>query len=192
VQAAVLERGGRAVLLPAPPGSGKSTLCAGLTFGGGWRLLSDEMALIEPATGHVVALPRPISLKNESIDALREFTSTAMFGDVVHEAVGDRVACVRPSAEDVLRADERAIPAWVVLPRFVPDTGAQLQPLSRARAFMALVDNAFNYNVHGRAGFDSLANVVDRSECHTLTYSSLQEAVAAFDQMARSATWDTQ
>jgi hypothetical protein len=48
----VLERGGRALLLPAPSGSGKSTLCAGLAFNG-WRLLSDELALLDPCRlGH--------------------------------------------------------------------------------------------------------------------------------------------
>src|SRR2546423_11656048 len=63
VHAAVLEQGGRALLLQGPPGCGKSTLCAGLASRG-WRLLSDELALIDPATAEVAALARPISLKN--------------------------------------------------------------------------------------------------------------------------------
>ena len=37
LHAAVLERGGRAVILPAPPGAGKSNLCAAVMFRG-WRL----------------------------------------------------------------------------------------------------------------------------------------------------------
>ena len=49
VHAAVVEQGGRAMILPAPPGSGKSTLCAALSYAG-WRLFSDEFALIDP--GH--------------------------------------------------------------------------------------------------------------------------------------------
>lgn len=186
VHAAVLERGGRALILPAPSGSGKSTLCAGLVFGGGWRLLSDELALIEPTGGQLVPLPRPVSLKNVSIDVMREFAPAAMFGDVVRETVKGSVGHVRPPPEGVLRADEHAMPAWVVLPRYVPDAGAQLEPLSRARALMALVDNAFNYNVHGRGGFATLAEVIDRCDCHTFTYSSLQEAVVVFDRLARS------
>ncbi len=187
VHAAVLERGGRALILPAPSGSGKSTLCAGLVFGGGWRLLSDELALIDPANGHLVPLPRPVSLKNESIDAIRGFTPAALFGEVVRETVKGRVAHVRPPAEAVLRADRSALPAWVVLPRYAAGAAAQWQPLSRARAFMTLVENAFNYNVHGRGGFAAFADVIDRSDCHEFSYSSLPEAVAAFDQLARNA-----
>ncbi|HWR87769.1 MAG TPA: HprK-related kinase A [Acidiferrobacterales bacterium] len=186
IHAAVLERGGRALILPAPSGSGKSTLCAGLVFGGGWRLLSDELALIDMTSGHAVPLPRPVSLKNNSIDVIREFAPSALFGEVVHETVKGRVAHVRPPAEGVLRAGQSAMPGWVVLPRYVAGASALLQPLSRARAFMTLVDNAFNYNVHGRDGFAALADVIDRSGCHEFSYSSLPEAVAVFDQLART------
>jgi len=49
IHAAVVEKDGHAMILPAPPGSGKSTLCAGLVARG-WRLLSDELTLIDPAT----------------------------------------------------------------------------------------------------------------------------------------------
>lgn len=186
VHAAVLERGGRALILPAPSGSGKSTLCAGLVFGGGWRLLSDELALIDPATGHVFPLPRPVSLKNQSIDVLRSFAPTALFGEVVHETVKGRVAHVKPPEDGVDRAGQSAVPAWIVVPRYVEGTSAALEPLSRARAFMTLVDNAFNYNVHGRGGFAAFGKVVDRCECHQFSYSSLAEAVRVFDQLARS------
>lgn len=186
VHAAVLERGGRALILPAPSGSGKSTLCAGLVFAGGWRLLSDELALLDPATGHVVPLPRPVSLKNASIEVMRAFAPSIVFGDVVHETVKGRVAHARPPSDGVLRANETALPAWVVMPRYEAGAPAHLQTLSRARAFMALVDNAFNYNVHGRAGFAAFANLIDRSDCHEFSYSSLPEAVAVFDQLSRS------
>jgi len=41
LHSAVVEKNGKAVLLPAWPGSGKSTLAAALVYRG-WRLLSDE------------------------------------------------------------------------------------------------------------------------------------------------------
>ena len=187
VHAAVLERDGRALILPAPSGSGKSTLCAGLAYGGGWRLLSDELALIDPTSGRVQPLPRPVSLKNNSIEVLRSFAPAAQFGEVVHETVKGRVAHVRPPADGVLRGLQPALPAWVVLPRYEAGAEAQWQPLSRAGAFMALVDNAFNYNVHGRAGFAAFANLIDRCDCRSFSYSSLPEAVTMFDALAREA-----
>jgi HprK-related kinase A len=47
IHSAVLAKGNKAILFPAPPDSGKSTLTAYLAHNG-WRLLSDEMALIVP------------------------------------------------------------------------------------------------------------------------------------------------
>ena len=184
VQAAVLERGGNALILPAPTGAGKSTLSAALAFGGGWRLLSDELALIDPVTGLVVPLPRPMRLKNESIDVIRSFAPSAQVGDVTNEAAKGRVSHLRPPADAVLRCDERALPAWLVLPRYQAGATTELRPLVRAQAFMALVDNAFNYNVHGRAGFEALAKIVDRCSCHEFVYGRVAEAVAVFDQLA--------
>ena len=184
LHAAALERGGRALLLPAPSGSGKSTLCAGLAFGGGWRLLSDDLALIDPANGHVLPLPRPVRLQNESIDAMRAFDPSVVFGEGVRKATLGEVRYARPPADAVLRADEQALPAWVVIPRFTAGAAAQLRPLSRARAFMAMVENSFNYNVHGRAGFAALADVIDRSACYEFTYSNLLDASAALEELA--------
>ncbi len=63
VHAAVVERRGVAVVMPAPPGSGKSTLCAALVQCG-WRLLSDELGLYDPVSRQVFGMARPINLKN--------------------------------------------------------------------------------------------------------------------------------
>jgi HprK-related kinase A len=95
VHAAVVERGGRAIILPAPPGSGKSTLCAALVARG-FRLLSDELALIDIDRGALVPLPRPISLKNESIDVIARFWPDASMSEVVPDTLKGSVVHVRP------------------------------------------------------------------------------------------------
>jgi hypothetical protein len=46
------------------------------------------------------------------------------------------------------------------------------------------VDSAFNYNMHGRVGFDALADVVAASECFRFTYGgALDEAAQMFDRL---------
>lgn len=183
VHAAVLERGARCLLLPAPSGSGKSTLTAALMLRG-WRLLSDELALIDPVTGHLQPLPRPVSLKNQSIDVIRAFDRDAVIGEVVPDTIKGSVAHLRPLDEHVRRAEDTAPAAWIVVPRFAAGAETRLENLPKARAFMLLADNAFNYQIHGRAGFRTLAATVDRSACMTLVYSRLDEAVAALDRLA--------
>ena len=183
LHAAVLERGGRALVLPAPSGSGKSTLCAGLAFRG-WRLLSDELALIDPGTAMISPLPRPVSLKNASIEVIRRFAPQAQFGNIVHETLKGTVGHFKPPLDAVLRADQPALPGWVVLPRFEANAPTQLLPLSKGQAMMRLIECAFNHNVHGRGGFELLADLVERSDCHEFIYSKLDEAATLFDRLA--------
>lgn len=184
IHAAVVERGGRALILPAPPGSGKSTLCAALVARG-WRLLSDELTMIDTQTGDVVPLPRPISLKNASIDVIANFWPEGPMSPVVHDTLKGSVAHVRPPAPSVERAAERATPGWIVLPAFRAGESPALTPLPKSSGFMRLVDSAFNYSMLGRRGFDMLADVVERSGCHDFTYGGqLDEAVRLFDALA--------
>jgi len=183
LHAAVLERGGRALILPAPSGSGKSTLCAALAFAG-WRLLSDELALVSPADGRVVPNPRPVSLKNESIEVIRRFAPQVRFGSRVEETAKGVVAHFAAPADAVRAAGRPALPGWIVLPRYVAGAPALLQPLERARAFIALIENAFNYDVFGSEGFELLGSVVDRSRAFTFEYGDLAEAVRRFDRLA--------
>lgn len=185
MHAAVLERDGLAVMLPAPSGSGKSTLCAGLAFNG-WRLLSDELAVLQPESGLLLPLPRPISLKNQSIDVIRAFAPQAVFSPPVTDTIKGTVSHVRPPASALSQVDERVQPRWVILPKYVAGAPAQLMPLPKASAFVALMGQTFNYNVHGREGFRLLADLIEACDTYEFTYSSLHEAMAVFDELHRS------
>ena len=186
IHAAVIERDGNALILPGPSGSGKSTLCAGLVTRG-WRLLSDELTLIEPATGLVRPLPRPVSLKNASIGVLRDFSAHALLGPIVTDTTKGAVSHMKPPAESVKRAGEVARPRWIVVPRYQTGEAARLSPLPKAHAFMQLADNAFNYSLHEKRGFDVLARLIDECDCHEFTYSRLDEASAVFERLALGA-----
>jgi hypothetical protein len=91
---------------------------------------------------------------------------------------------MQATPDSVRRAAESASPAWIVMPRYEAGAPAALTPLSKARAFMEMVNGGFNYSVHGRKGFEALARVVDRCECHTFTYGDLEEAATLFDGLA--------
>ena len=183
VHAAVLERHGRALILPAPSGSGKSTLCAALLFNG-WRLLSDELTLICPATGELIPLPRPVSLKNASIDVISKLVPSVQFGSRVEETSKGVVAHFPAPASAVALAQRRALPGWVVLPKYRAGAPTVLQPMERSRALIHLAQNAFNYDIFGREGFEVLADLAGRSSCFSFEYSDLAEALSLFDRLA--------
>lgn len=186
IHAAVVEKHGRAAILPAPPGSGKSTLTAGLVLSG-WRLLSDELTLIDRKTGRIQPLPRPVSLKNQSIDVIRRFDDAAFINRASHDTVKGTVAHMRPPRDSVLRQHESAQPAWVIFPKWEAGAATRLTPRSQAQTFMFLAQNAFNYSHLGADGFRVGTALIDQAACYDFRYSDLAEAVAAFDALAEPA-----
>lgn len=184
LHAAVVERDGFAAILPAPPGSGKSTLCAALMHRG-WRLLSDELALVSLTDTQVTPFGRPVSLKNRSIDLIRDYVPGAVFSDVAHDTSKGSVAHLKVPAAQVQRIGETARARWVVFPRYEAGAEPRLSPRSKAQSMLELGRNSFNYMVLGLEGFEALARVIDASDCHDFVYSRLDDAVAVFDALAQ-------
>lgn len=183
IHAAVVEKNGLAAILPAPPGSGKSTLTAGLVLSG-WRLLSDELTLIDRKTGLIQPLPRPVSLKNQSIDVIRQFSPDAFINRASHDTIKGTVAHMRPPRDSVMRQHETARPGWVIFPKWEAGAPATLTPRSKAQTFMFLAQNAFNYSHLGAYGFRVGTALIDQTACYDFSYSALSEAIAMFDQLA--------
>ena len=186
IHAAAVERGGRAVIMPAPPGSGKSTLCAALIHHG-WRLLSDELTLLSPIDGTLTPLARPVSLKNQSIDIVRSFGPEIVIGPLSRDTLKGTVAHMRPPVASVRRAHETALPAWIVFPKYHPGAGAILTRHAKAQTLMALVENTFNYQALGEKAFHTLSDLVDRCDCYTFEYDRIDRALETFSDLAACA-----
>ena len=185
IHGAVIERNGRALILPAPPGSGKSTLCAALVTRG-WRLLSDELSLIKLDELRVVPMCRPLSLKNESLQIIHDFEPSAIFGSPAYDTTKGTVGHMRAPASSVQRSQEEAIPAWVVFPQYQTGAAAQMTPQPKATAFMKIAENTFNYSMMGLPGFKSIAQLVDCCDCYDFTYSNLDEAISIFHALSEA------
>ena len=185
VHAGVVASQGRAAILPGRAGSGKSTLCAALVQNG-WRLMSDEVALIRPSDGMIQPVPRPISLKEESIDAIRRFAPDAVLGPEWSGTSKGTVAHLLPPPDSVARADETAQPVWLLFPVFEKGATATLEPVTKAAALMRTADNAFNYSVFGQQGFEMLAALIDRCDCYEFRYGNLPDALDRFETLGQS------
>lgn len=186
VHAAAIEKNGRVAILPGAPGSGKSTLTAGLVHRG-WRLLSDELALIRREDGHVVPLARPVNLKNASIDVLKSFAPQAVFSDAVADTVKGTVALMRAPDDSLERVDEVAPVRWIVFPRWRAGEAAQFTPFSKAASLIEMGHHAMNYSLHGAQGFALLSQMLEKSGCYRFAYGDLNETASAFDALAAAA-----
>ena len=189
LHSAVLEKNGRAIVLPGTPGSGKSTLCAAMAHRG-WRLLSDEFGLAPHGSASLVPVPRPIALKNESIDVFQAFAPEAVLGPRIPKTRKGTVAHVRPPANSIQRQSENAPARWVICPRWEAGAALNWTPLRKPQSFMALASNAFNYELLGEAGFSTVRAIVDASDAYSLVYSDMSEAIAWIESLAEIAAND--
>ncbi len=177
IHAGVVEREGRVLLLPGRSGSGKSTLAAGLMLSG-WRLLSDELALVRHGDGLVDPLPRPVNLKGQAIQAVQHFDPEAAIGPGRYvDPVDGPLGYLRPTRPSVDRAEEPGRPAWIVFPRYEPGSPLRSRLCRKGSALVELARCAPNYHLLGEMGFDAAVRLVDQCPCYDLRYSDLEEAV---------------
>jgi HprK-related kinase A len=176
LHAAAVVKDGSAIIMPGIPGAGKSTLCAALGLTG-WRILSDEHALIPPGTAEVVPLCRPVSLKNESIPLIKSFDPKAIFGPVSEETHKGVVAHMKADLEPGSH-DSRALPARIMLfPRYSKDEQQRLSPRLRTQSFILAAYHSFNYSLMGEVGFQAMKTLIDSVECYDLVYRDLDWAL---------------
>ncbi len=177
LHAAVLALGDAGLVLSGEPGAGKSTLSAALMLAG-WRLLSDELTLID-AQRQLQPVPRPVSLKNESIGLIRRRCPEAILTQTARDTTKGSVAHLRASKESLTGAGRTASPRALVFPRYQAGSPLRLGEMRRGQALMRLIDGAFNYHLLGREGFGRAADLVEACTCMELEYSELDEALSA-------------
>ena len=180
IHAAVVEKNGRALVIAADPGSGKSTLCAALVHRG-WRLLSDELAMISLADGRLLPIARPISLKNASIPLVQALGPEITIGPMAHDTAKGTVAHMKPPAASVAARLETALPGMVLFPKFTAGASLSIEPVGPAHAMLELVRHTFNYSVLAREAFDALAHLVAQAPALRLQYGGFGDLLPALE-----------
>lgn len=182
LHAGVVAKEGRATIFPGVPGAGKSTLCAALGLAG-WRVLSDEHALIPPKTSTVVPVPRPVSLKNESLEVIRRFSSDAVIGPPSGDTHKGRVAHLK--SDLTADAHERnPLPVHsMVFPQYSPTDEQHLSRRSQTQSFVMAAFHSFNYSELGMEGFLTMRTLIDAVRCYDLVYRDLDWAIDTMEKL---------
>lgn len=175
IHAAVVEKDGKALVLPGDPGAGKSTLCAELCFSG-WRLLSDELTVISAETLLVRPLPRPISLKERSITIVQERFPGIPMTIPVSDTRKGAIAYAQPPRTALEDRGQRVPVGMVVFPEFKHQGALADTPRPRHESLVALMEHTFNVALIGTAGFNALARICAQARCHRLTYGDTSDA----------------
>jgi hypothetical protein len=178
LHAGVVESGGRAVVLPATPGSGKSTLTAALASRG-FRLLSDEFGVVGLDDFRLRPLLRPVGLKNESIDVISRYCPAAVIGPRYEGTRKGTVAHLAPDESAVAGRGHAVEAGLVVFPKYVAGSALTIEPVVASQVFARLAFNAFNYELLGARAFDAVGALARRCRGYRVVYGDLDSAVEA-------------
>jgi HprK-related kinase A len=182
LHASSVEKDGRALVMTGESGSGKSTLAAQLGERG-WRLMGDEFALLDLATGSVFPFPRLISLKNEAIGVVAGETPGERMGPLLKGTAKGDIRHLVPRADAVARMGEGAKPALLLFPRF--GHAAEVRPVGQGEVFMRLTQASTNYVALGEPGFRALTRFVQDVPAQAIDFPSGEAAVALVERL-----WD--
>ena len=180
LHASCVEKDGRALLMTGESGSGKSTLAAMLGERG-WRLMGDEFALLDPATGAVHAFPRLVSLKNSAIAAMQAQADAARFGPLLRATAKGDIRHLRPRTDAVAHIDVPAMPALLLFPRY--GHAADVRPVDQGEVFMRLTQASTNYTAMGEPGFDALSHFVQAVPAQAIDFPDGEAALALVDDV---------
>jgi hypothetical protein len=169
---------GRTVLLAGRSGAGKSTTALALALGFGWKVLADDLTLIDPATNAIVALAAPFSLKGPAPALLHEAIGTAPGPLVLGEWF--RI--------DELYAAEECQAAFDLLVHLGWDSrgnGFAHSPCSAAEYTRLLLPSSSM--LHDAGGPDGFAEAVGSGACHWVMGGNVSERLNLVLELNRQA-----
>ncbi len=184
IHAAVLEKNGQTIILPGTPGSGKSTLCAAMVCKGQWRLLSDELTMYDYKSETIAPNPRPISLKNDSIKIIKNYSPESIFSEVISDTIKGSVAHMRPSLDSVNKAHVAVKPTAIIFPKYNPEVESEFHQLAKGSTFLELANHSFNYSILGAEGFKAVGTLLDQTKHYSFEYNgNLENALDVMDSI---------
>ncbi|HEX5418280.1 MAG TPA: hypothetical protein VFZ25_21705 [Chloroflexota bacterium] len=168
------------IVLPAASGHGKTTLTAAL-IASGFQYLSDEVAVLDAQTHHLLPFAKSLYIRSGARDALLSLHPRLAEIAPYRPRDNPPVWYLPPCPEWLPRSP--TVARFVICPRYVPGASVTLAPISRSTALQCFLDQSFNVREHGGRGIQDLAAILRDTRCYTLSFGNLDEAVAAVQEI---------
>lgn len=174
IHAGVVGNGTSCVLFPAAPGSGKSSLVTALTHRG-FQYFSDEVALIEPDTFLVPALPLAMCIKEPGWSVISRYYPQIADLPTHRRADGKVVRYIAPPKEATTQAPLPV--SHIIFPNHEENAPTELRPVTRSEALTRLMAECLALRQRlDRRNVAALLRWIEGIEAYALTFSSLEAA----------------
>jgi hypothetical protein len=177
IHAAVVGDGERCYLLPATPGSGKSTLTAALVHHG-FEYFSDEVALLHGNDLLVQPVPLATCIKDTGVAVLSAYYPRLPELRMHQRGDGKRVRYMPPPAGSTPATGTLRPVGAIIFPLYSPDRPTTLEGIDTMTALQSLMRECLI--VDTRLDRDKVAGLLKwlaRTPCYRLSVSNLEEAV---------------
>lgn len=169
--AAAVYKDGRALILPGRTGAGKTTLTCWL-LSHGYGYMSDEFAFLPSGELCLTAFPRPLNIKNTSLEYLGA-PFRKMDREMVLEAVTSRL--VAPESLTSQKILSQARLKLILFPTFQSGADYRLERMDPAGAGLALMQTILNLRNLARHGLPETAHLVREVPIYRLTYGTFDQ-----------------
>jgi HprK-related kinase A len=184
LHAGAVARNGAGVLLPGPSGSGKSSLSLAL-LQSGYTYFSDEVGVVDPATGWLHPFPKPVSIKDLSLFGELGRRNDLWFGpDASRSANGSEGVWYLHPEDLTSKAVGGPTPIrYIIFPGYHRDNEPRLLPLAPGEALKELINNSINLSRLGNEGFHLLATLARQARCFSLQAGDLETSLALVSRL---------
>lgn len=168
---------GAGLILSGPMEAGKSTLVTYLVLHG-FGYLSDELAALSLDDGLLYPVPCPIGLDVGSFDLFPQLRPR------LPSKFADPMRWHLPSTD--LRPDAPSgpvVPTAVLFPRYSPESECVLELVSPKDALLLLIEQTFNLDRVGRAGFLALTDLLRHVPAYSLAFCDAPDAYQAIHDL---------
>lgn len=185
LHAGVVSDGTHCLVLPAAPGSGKTTLTAGLVCAG-FEYFSDEVALLDEVSLRLRPVPLGLGVKPGAVDVLAGLFPAVRCLPVHVREDGQSVRYLSLRPEQMAPADCRREARWLVFPRYRAGADTALRPISRPDALRRLMHECMVLpELLSEARVEQLVGWMRHLDCYDLSISSLADAVRLLEANCR-------
>ena len=174
IHAGAVERDGKALLLPAPAGSGKTLLVLGLVKKG-FKFLSDDVALVHLDRAFLQPLPMSPVVKGYAFSLLRAL-DLSVGADIYRNPLNGEKLYYFNLTE--ISPNPVGVPSpvrFVFFPHHDPAVKSSLRPISRAEAAARIIKNSLNFDVSANCFIDLVTRLVSKAECFDLWFKQIDE-----------------
>ncbi|NIB40156.1 PqqD family peptide modification chaperone [Pseudomaricurvus alkylphenolicus] len=185
IHAGVVGDGERCYLLPAAPGSGKSTLTTALTRNG-FEYFSDEVALLQLPGMMVQPVPLATCVKDTGVEVLSSLCPHLPGLTMHNRGDGKRVRYLRPPSGSIPSADTLRPVGALVFPQYTPGGPSTLKPLSALDTLQMLMAECLIVDtILNAEKVAALLSWIERTPSYRLEVDSLNQAVELMRHLSR-------